>query len=111
MPILAFIGTAFVQDDAEAAQAQWRQVADQLRPKVPKLAALMDAAEADVLAFMSYPKEPAEDPLDQSARAHQRRDQAADVVGISPTRRPSCGSSAPSCSNRTTNARCSAPAT
>ena len=33
----AFIGTAFVQDDAEAASKQWRQVADQLRPKVPKL--------------------------------------------------------------------------
>jgi transposase-like protein len=32
------------------------QVADQLRPKVPKLAALMDEAEADVLAFMSFPK-------------------------------------------------------
>jgi hypothetical protein len=27
-------------------------VADQLRPKVPKLASLMDAAEEDVLAFM-----------------------------------------------------------
>jgi transposase-like protein len=32
-------------------------VADQLRPKVPKLAALMDDAEADVLAFMSFPKD------------------------------------------------------
>jgi putative transposase len=42
----AFIGTAFVQDDAAAASAQWRQVADQLRPKVPKLAVLMDEAEA-----------------------------------------------------------------
>jgi xanthine dehydrogenase YagT iron-sulfur-binding subunit len=30
---------------------------DQLRPKVPKLAALMDEAEADVLAFMSFPKD------------------------------------------------------
>ena len=38
--VAAFIGTAFVQDDAETARAQWRQVADQLRPKVPKLAAL-----------------------------------------------------------------------
>ena len=37
-----FIGTAFVQDDAEAASKQCRQVADQLRPKVPKLAALME---------------------------------------------------------------------
>jgi transposase-like protein len=43
--VAAFIGTAFVQDDAEAARTQWRQVADQLRPKVPKLAALMDDAE------------------------------------------------------------------
>jgi putative transposase len=50
-------GTAFVQDDAEAASKQWRQVADQLRPKVPKLAAFMDEAEADVLAFMSFPKD------------------------------------------------------
>jgi transposase-like protein len=35
--------------DAEAAKAQWRRVADQLRPKVSKLASLMDEAEADVL--------------------------------------------------------------
>ena len=38
------------------ARLQWRQVADQLRPKVAKLATLMDQAEADVLAFMSFPK-------------------------------------------------------
>ena len=39
------------------ARLQWRQVADQLRPKVVKLAGLMDEAEADVLAFMSFPKD------------------------------------------------------
>jgi transposase-like protein len=55
--VAAFIGTAFVQDDVEAARTQWRQVADQLRAKVPKLAALMDDAEADVLAFMTFPKD------------------------------------------------------
>src|SRR6516164_7333627 len=38
----AFIATAFAQDDAEAAKLQWRKVADQLRPKVQKLAKLMD---------------------------------------------------------------------
>ena len=48
--VSAFIATAFAQDDAEAASAQWRRVADQLRPKVPKLAVLMDGAEPDVLA-------------------------------------------------------------
>jgi putative transposase len=36
--VSAFIATAFAQDDAEAARAQWRRVADQLRPKLPKLA-------------------------------------------------------------------------
>jgi len=40
--VSAFIATAFAQDDAEAARAQWRQVADQLRPRVPKLAGVMD---------------------------------------------------------------------
>ena len=55
--VAAFIGTVFAQEDADAAKAQWRQVADQLRPKVPKLAALMDQAEADVLAYMTFPKD------------------------------------------------------
>ncbi len=32
--VSAFIGTAFAQDDADAARNQWRQVADQLRPRV-----------------------------------------------------------------------------
>jgi hypothetical protein len=41
--------SAMPEDDAEAASKQWRQVADQLRPKAPKLAAFMDEAEADVL--------------------------------------------------------------
>ncbi|HQT72267.1 MAG TPA: IS256 family transposase, partial [Thiobacillus sp.] len=48
--VSAFIATAFAQDTAEAAKAQWRSVADQLRPTVPKLAVLMDSAEEDVLA-------------------------------------------------------------
>jgi transposase-like protein len=53
----AFIATAFAQDTPEAASIQWRAVADQIRPRVPKLAALLDAAEEDVLAYMTFPKE------------------------------------------------------
>jgi transposase-like protein len=49
------IGTACAQDDAAAAHAQWRTLADPLRPKGPKLATLMDAAEEDVLACMRFP--------------------------------------------------------
>jgi putative transposase len=48
-------GTAYAEADAEGARRQWRNVAEQLRPKVPKLAALMDSAEEDVLASMNFP--------------------------------------------------------
>ncbi|WP_456673945.1 transposase [Bradyrhizobium sp. RDM12] len=47
----AFLAKAFAQDDAEAGTTQWRKVADQFRPKLPKLAAFLDAAETDVLAY------------------------------------------------------------
>ena len=53
--VSAFIGTAFAQDDAQAAKAQWRDVADQLRPKLPKQAGFLDEAEIDVLAYMTFP--------------------------------------------------------
>jgi len=55
--VSAFIATAFAQETPEAASAQWRAVADQIRPKVPKLGAILDDAEPDVLAYMTFPKE------------------------------------------------------
>jgi transposase-like protein len=55
--VSAFMATAFAQDSAEAAKVQWRRVADQLRPKLAKLAGFMDEAEDDVLAYMSFPAE------------------------------------------------------
>jgi putative transposase len=84
--VAAFIGTAFVQDDAEAARTQWRQVADQLRPKVPKLAALMDDAETDVLAFMSFPKDhrPKIHSINPLERLNGEIKRRTDVVGIFP---------------------------
>ena len=63
----AWIGTAFAEADAPAAHAQWRTVADQLRPRVRKLAALMDAAEHDVLAYMDFPREHRDNPSAHSA--------------------------------------------
>jgi len=84
--VSAFIATAFAQDDAEAASAQWRRVADQLRPKVPKLATLMDEAEPDVLAYMSFPpqhrtKLHSTNPLERLNGEIKRR---TEVVGIFP---------------------------
>ena len=53
--VAAAIRQAFLQTDAEAAHQTWRHVADQLRPRWPKLAALMDDSEHDVLAYMTFP--------------------------------------------------------
>ena len=84
--VSAFIGTAFVQDDADTARTQWRQVADQLRPKVRKLAALMDEAEADVLAFMTFPKDhrPKIHSIHPLERLNGEIKRRTDVVGIFP---------------------------
>ncbi|MGH8276706.1 MAG: IS256 family transposase, partial [Steroidobacteraceae bacterium] len=84
--VSAFIATAFAQNDAEAARSQWRRVADQLRPKLPKLATLMDEAEADVLAHMSFPaqhraKLHSTNPLERLNGEIKRR---TEVVGIFP---------------------------
>ena len=84
--VSAFIATAFAQDDAEAARQQWRRIADQLRPKVPKLAALMDTAEPDVLAYMGFPaahrvKLHSTNPLERVNGEIKRR---TEVVGIFP---------------------------
>ena len=84
--VSAFIATAFAQDDADAAKSQWRQVADQLKPKLPKLSTLMHEAEADVLAYMSFPREHrtklhSTNPLERVNGEIKRR---TEVVGIFP---------------------------
>jgi putative transposase len=84
--VSAFMATAFAQNTPEAARQQWRQVADQLRPKLPKLATLMDEAEPEVLAYMSFPvqhrtKLHSTNPLERLNGEIKRR---TDVVGIFP---------------------------
>jgi transposase-like protein len=84
--VAALMSAAFAQDDAQAAKAQWRGVADQLRPKLPRLAQFLDEAEADVLAYMTFPK-------DHRAKIHSTNSlerlngeikRRTDVVGIFP---------------------------
>src|SRR5215207_5943382 len=82
--VAAAIRQAFLQADAEAARRTWRHVADLLRPRWPKLAALMDDSEHDVLAYMTFSpqhrtKLHSPNPLERLNKEVKRR---ADVVGI-----------------------------
>ena len=84
--VLALINTVFAQETAEAAHQQWRIVADQLREKFPKLSAMLDDAEHDVLAFMAFPKAhrkqlASTNPLERINAEIKRR---TEVVGIFP---------------------------
>jgi putative transposase len=84
--VAATIRTVFVQPDAASAHEQWRRVADGFRPRYGRLAELLDAAEADVLAYLAFPPEHwrqiwSNNPLERLNKEVKRR---TDVVGIFP---------------------------
>ncbi len=86
--VAATIRTVFVQPDAAMAREQWRRVADNFRPRFPRLAELMDEAEADVLAYLAFPREHwrqiwSNNPLERVNKEIKRR---TNVVGIFPNR-------------------------
>lgn len=83
----AALRQAFLQSDQATARQTWRHVADQLRPRWPKLGALMDDSEDDVLAYMAFPpahrtKLHSVNTLERLNKEVKRR---ADVVGIFPS--------------------------
>ena len=87
--VSAAIATVFAQESAKEAHAQWRIVADQLRAKFPKIGALMDSAEHEVLAYMDFPRAHwlqihSTNPLERLNAEIKRR---TNVVGIFPNDR------------------------
>jgi putative transposase len=84
--VAATVRTVFAQPTAEAARRQWRQVADGFRERWPRLADLLDEAEADVLAYLAFPATHwrqlwSTNPLERLNKELKRR---TDVVGIFP---------------------------
>ena len=84
--VSAAVRQVFVQPDRKNAGEAWRHVADQLRPRFPKVAALLDDAEYDVLAYMDYPeahrsKLHSTNPIEWLNKEVKRR---TNVVGIFP---------------------------
>jgi putative transposase len=84
--VAAAIRTVFAEPDPQSARQRWRQVADGFRAAYPRLAALLDDAEADVLAYVAFPSTHwrqiwSNNPLERLNKEVKRR---TDVVGIFP---------------------------
>jgi putative transposase len=84
--VAAIVRTLFAQPDREAAGQQLEAIARSLENQWPKAAALLRAAEEDILAYMTFPSEHwtriySTNPLERLNKEIKRR---VDVVGIFP---------------------------
>lgn len=84
--VAATIRTVFVQPDDAGAREQWRRVSETFRTRFPRVSALLESAEADVLAYLAFPRGHwtkiwSNNPLERLIKEVKRR---TDVIGILP---------------------------
>jgi transposase-like protein len=85
-PIAAIVRTIFAQPDHASALTQLRKVAEGLRPRFPRAAAVLEEAAEDILAYRHLPLEHqrqlhSTNPLERLNKEIKRR---SNVVGIFP---------------------------
>ena len=86
--VKALLHSVYDQPDAEAVNSQFDRILEGLREKLPQVAAHLDDARCDILAFTAFPKEIwrqtwSNNPQERLNREVRRR---TDVVGIFPNR-------------------------
>jgi putative transposase len=86
--VATMVRTIFAQPDAAMVLEQHRRIVDQLQPRFPEAAALLEQVAPDLLAFTAFPKEHwrqlwSNNSLERLNKEIRRR---TDVVGIFPNR-------------------------